>query len=79
MKSILNQSNTKGGESRGPVAAENYSFRTVDPNVGVVWETVIATGGYQQASEQGFVRPEGRERVVQDGDVLLFRFDYWPA
>jgi hypothetical protein len=41
----------------------------------IQWETFIATGGYKQAREQGLVRSEGREYVVQDGDVLLFRFN----
>ena len=35
----------------------------------------IASGGWKPAREQGRVRSEGREYVVQDGDVLLFRFN----
>jgi ribosome-binding ATPase YchF (GTP1/OBG family) len=27
------------------------------------------------AREQGLVRSEGRDYVVQDGDILLFRFN----
>ena len=30
--------------------------------------------GWKGAREQGLARAEGREYVVQDGDVLLFRF-----
>ena len=33
------------------------------------------SGGWKPAREQGLVRSEGREYIVQDGDVLLFRFN----
>ena len=36
---------------------------------------LIACGGYNQAKEKGLVRSEGKEYVVQDGDVILFRFN----
>src|SRR6267143_1997001 len=32
-------------------------------------------GSYKAAREQGLVRSEGRDYVVQDGDILLFRFN----
>ncbi|MBM4187246.1 MAG: redox-regulated ATPase YchF [Gemmatimonadetes bacterium] len=35
----------------------------------------IRVGGWKPAREQGLVRSEGREYVVADGDVLLFRFN----
>jgi GTP-binding protein YchF len=35
----------------------------------------VRAGGYKAAREQGLVRSEGREYRVQDGDVLLFRFN----
>ena len=38
-------------------------------------EDFIAAGSYKAARENGLVRSEGREYVVQDGDVLLFRFN----
>ena len=31
-------------------------------------------GGWKGAREQGLSRAEGKEYVVQDGDVMLFRF-----
>ncbi len=34
----------------------------------------VRTGGYKGAREQGLARAEGRDYIVQDGDVLLFRF-----
>jgi ribosome-binding ATPase YchF (GTP1/OBG family) len=39
------------------------------------WEDFVRLGGYKRARELGLVRSEGREYVVQDGDVLLFRFN----
>jgi len=38
------------------------------------WETYVAAGGYKGAREHGLLRSEGREYLVQDGDILLFRF-----
>ena len=35
----------------------------------------ISLGGWKGAREKGVVRSEGREYVVNDGDVLLFRFN----
>ena len=37
-------------------------------------EDLIDCGGEVQAREQGKYRTEGRDYVVQDGDVILFRF-----
>jgi GTP-binding protein YchF len=37
-------------------------------------EDFIAAGTYKNARELGAVRSEGREYVVKDGDVLLFKF-----
>ncbi|NIM48443.1 MAG: redox-regulated ATPase YchF [Gemmatimonadales bacterium] len=37
-------------------------------------EEFIKAGSYKAAREQGLTRSEGREYVVQDGEVLLFRF-----
>jgi ribosome-binding ATPase YchF (GTP1/OBG family) len=34
-----------------------------------------AAGGPKAAREQGLTRSEGREYEVQDGDLLLFRFN----
>ena len=40
-----------------------------------VYEDFVALGGWKGAKEKGAVRSEGKEYVVQDGDVLLFRFN----
>jgi hypothetical protein len=39
----------------------------------VNWENLIEAGGFPGARERGQVRLEGKEYVVQDGDVILFR------
>jgi GTP-binding protein YchF len=35
----------------------------------------VALGGWKGAREKGVVRSEGKEYLVQDGDVMLFRFN----
>lgn len=49
---------------RGFIRAETVSY-----------DDFIANGGWKGAREKGVVRSEGKEYVVQDGDVLLFRFN----
>ena len=41
----------------------------------VSYDNIVAYGGYNQAKEAGKVRSEGKEYVVQDGDVMLFKFN----
>ena len=41
----------------------------------VSYEDLIRLGSLTQAKEQGLVRSEGKEYIVQDGDVILFRFN----
>ena len=40
----------------------------------VGYEDFVRVGGWKPAREQGLSRAEGKEYVVQDGDVMLFRF-----
>jgi GTP-binding protein YchF len=35
----------------------------------------LKAGSYKAAREQGLIRSEGRDYVVKDGDILLFRFN----
>ncbi len=49
---------------RGFIRAETASFADF-----------ITYSGWKTAKEKGVVRSEGKEYVVQDGDVLLFRFN----
>jgi hypothetical protein len=41
----------------------------------VAFDDLKAAGSYTTAKEQGVVRVEGKEYIVQDGDVLLIRFN----
>ena len=41
----------------------------------VAYDDLIANGSMAAAKEKGLVRSEGKEYVVQDGDIILFRFN----
>ena len=41
----------------------------------VNYKDLIELGGFNQAKEKGKVRLEGKDYVVQDGDVMLFKFN----
>jgi GTP-binding protein YchF len=41
----------------------------------VAYGDFVRVGGWKPAREQGLARAEGKEYVVQDGDVMLFRFN----
>ncbi|HEY9228543.1 MAG TPA: redox-regulated ATPase YchF [Gemmatimonadaceae bacterium] len=49
---------------RGFIRAETASY-----------DDFVAHSGWKGAREKGVVRSEGKEYVVQDGDVMLFRFN----
>jgi len=49
---------------RGFIRAETSSY-----------DDFVSTGGWKGAKERGVVRSEGKEYVVRDGDVMLFRFN----
>jgi ribosome-binding ATPase YchF (GTP1/OBG family) len=41
----------------------------------IAYEDYVKFGGETGAKEAGKMRSEGKEYVVQDGDILLFRFN----
>jgi len=41
----------------------------------VAYKDLVATGSMNAAKEKGLVRSEGKEYIVQEGDVMLFRFN----
>jgi ribosome-binding ATPase YchF (GTP1/OBG family) len=49
---------------RGFIRAEVVSF-----------DVLMECGSMQTAKEKGLVRSEGKEYVMQDGDIVLFRFN----
>lgn len=41
----------------------------------VAYDDLVASGNITAAKEKGLVRMEGKEYIVKDGDVILFRFN----
>jgi GTP-binding protein YchF len=41
----------------------------------VPFEVLVECGGFAQAKEKGLVRSEGKDYVMQDGDVVIFKFN----
>ena len=41
----------------------------------VSYEDLVSNGSMTACKEKGLVRSEGKEYIVQDGDVMLFRFN----
>ena len=41
----------------------------------VDWKVLLECGSYVMAKEKGKVRSEGKDYVIKDGDVVLFRFN----
>jgi hypothetical protein len=39
----------------------------------IQWDKLVAAGGWHQAKVKGLLRLEGREYLVQDGDVIYFK------
>lgn len=65
--------------NRGSTAAEagaaiHTDFRDKFIRADVIhWDTLLECGSWVKAREKGLVRSEGREYVVQDGDVMEFK------
>ena len=41
----------------------------------VAFDDLVACGTMAAAKEKGLVRSEGKEYVMKDGDIVLFRFN----
>jgi len=41
----------------------------------IEFNTLIGPGSFNSAKEKGLVRQEGKEYIIKDGDVVLFRFN----
>ena len=41
----------------------------------VSYDDLIACGSHAAAKEKGLIRLEGKDYVVKDGDIMLFRFN----
>ena len=67
---------TKGTKAPGAAGKIHTDFEKGFIKAEVVsYDDLIEAGSYLKAKEKGKVRMEGKEYVVQDGDVILFRFN----
>ena len=41
----------------------------------MAYKDLMENGSMTAAKEKGLVRSEGKEYVVEDGDIILFRFN----
>lgn len=67
---------TKGTKAPGAAGKIHTDFEKGFIKAEVVsYDDLIEAGSYLKAKEKGKVRMEGKEYVVQDGDIILFRFN----
>lgn len=67
---------TKGTKAPGAAGKIHTDFERGFIRAEIVnYENLVECGSYNGAKEKGLVRSEGKEYVVQDGDVILFRFN----
>ena len=67
---------TKGTKAPGAAGKIHTDFERGFIRAEIVsYDNLVACGSYNAAKEKGLVRSEGKEYVVQDGDVVLFRFN----
>ncbi|MBR4769291.1 MAG: DUF933 domain-containing protein, partial [Lachnospiraceae bacterium] len=64
---------TKAPEAAGKIHSD-FERGFIKAEV-VNYRDLLDAGSYAGAREKGLVRMEGKEYVVQDGDVILFRFN----
>lgn len=63
---------TKAPEAAGVIHTD-FSEGFIKAEV-INWQDLVKLGGEHQAREKGLLRVEGKDYVVQDGDVIHFRF-----
>lgn len=67
---------TKGTKAPGAAGKIHTDFEKGFIRAEVVkYDDLINSGTYTAAKEKGLVRLEGKDYVVQDGDIMLFRFN----
>lgn len=67
---------TKGTKAPGAAGKIHSDFERGFIRAEVVsYDDLMKIGSYNRAKEQGLVRSEGKEYVVKDGDIMLFRFN----
>jgi len=58
----------------GGVIHSDFESHFIKANV-INWKDLIDIGGFVKAREKGLIRTEGKEYVVQDGDVIEIKHD----
>lgn len=67
---------TKGTKASGAAGKIHTDFERGFIRAEVVpYETLIEQGSMANCKDKGLVRSEGKEYVVQDGDIIVFRFN----
>ena len=67
------QKNTKAPQAAGTIHGDfERGFIAAET---IAYTDYVDLGGEQRAKDAGKMRQEGREYVVKDGDVMLFRFN----
>ncbi len=67
---------TKGTKAPGAAGKIHSDFERGFIKAEIVsYDDLISSGTYAAAREKGLVRLEGKEYVVQDGDIILFKFN----
>lgn len=67
---------TKGTKAPGAAGKIHTDFERGFIRAEVVpYETLIEHGSMAACKEKGLVRSEGKDYVVQDGDIIVFRFN----
>lgn len=65
---------TKGTNAKDAGAAIHTDFRDKFIRAEVIhWGDLLNAGSYSSAKEKGFIRTEGKEYIVRDGDVIEFK------
>jgi len=64
----------KTAPQAGGVIHTDFEKRFIKAEV-INWEELIKAGGFSQAREKGLIRTEGKEYIVQDGDVIEIKSD----
>ncbi len=65
----------KGGEKApraGGIIHSDFEKYFIKAEV-IKWQELVDAGGFSQAREKGLIRTEGKEYIVQDGDVITIK------
>ena len=67
---------TKGTKAPGAAGKIHSDFERGFIRAEIVsFDDLVACGSMNAAKEKGLVRSEGKEYVINDGDIVLFRFN----